>query len=485
MKHLPLLCVAASCVLGGCAVGPDFQAPAAPTTTRYTVDPMPSSTAGAEPPSALTQRFVEARDIPGEWWTLFRSDALNALIGEALAANPDVKAAEAALRGAREDVLAQKGAFFPSVDAQVNPTRESIAPVLASPLANDANLYSLHTAQLSISYSPDVFGGNRRQVESLQALADAQRFQLEAAHLTLTSNVVMTAIQMASFRAQIETTHDLIALATRQLEAFRRQQALGQIGAADVAAQEAEVAQVRATLPPLEKQLEQQRNQLAVLVGRLPSERPTFDVELGALRLPDELPLGLPSRLVEQRPDIRAAESQLHAASAEIGVAVANRLPSLSLTANVGSSALEFSKLFTSGTGFWAVGANLAHPLFDGGTLLHRQRAAQANYDQAAAVYRSTVLGAFQNVADALGAIQSDAKALDALVSAERAAEKSLQIARKQWAAGATSSLAVLVAEQAYRQAALARVEADAARLSDTVALFQALGGGWWNRKPT
>jgi NodT family efflux transporter outer membrane factor (OMF) lipoprotein len=218
-------------------------------------------------------------------------------------------------------------------------------------------------------------------------------------------------------------------------------------------------------------------------VGRLPSERPTFDVELGALRLPDELPLRLPSRLVEQRPDIQAAESQLHAASAQIGVAVANRLPSLSLTANVGSSALEFSKLFTSGTGFWGVGANLAQPLFDGGTLLHHQRAAEASYDQAAAVYRSTVLGAFQNLADALGAIQSDAKTLDALVSAERAAEKSLQIARKQWAAGATSSLAVLAAEQTYRQAALARVQADAARLSDTVALFQALGGGWWNRK--
>lgn len=424
MKHLPLLCLAASCVLGGCAVGPDFQAPAAPTTARYTADPVPSSTAGAELPGAVAQRFVEARDIPGEWWALFRSDALNALIGEALAANPDVKAAEAALRGAGENVLAQQGAFFPSVDVQLNPTRQSVAPVLSSPLASGSNIYSLHTAQLNISYAPDVFGGNRRQIESLQALADAQRFQLEAAHLSLTSNVAVAAIQLASLRAQIRTTHDLIALATRQLQLFRRQQALGQIGAADVAAQETAIAQVQATLPPLEKQLAQQRNQLAVLVGRLPSEGPAFDVELDALRLPDELPLSLPSRLVEQRPDIKAAEAQLHAASAQIGVAVANRLPNLSLTAGAGSTALQFSKLFTAGTGFWSVGANVVQPLFDGGTLLHRQRAAQAGYDQAAATYRSTVLGAFQNVADTLGAIQSDARALDALVVAERAAEK-------------------------------------------------------------
>jgi NodT family efflux transporter outer membrane factor (OMF) lipoprotein len=428
------------------------------------------------------QYFLEARDIPADWWSLFHSDALNALIGEALAASPSIGAAEAALRGARETVLAQQGAFFPSVDAQLNPTRQSVASVLSSPLASGSNIYTLHTAQLNISYAPDVFGGNRRQVESLQAQADAQRFQLEAAHLTLTSNVVIAAIQTASLRTQIRTTHDLIALATRQLELFRRQQALGQIGAADVAAQEAAIAQVRTTLPPLEKQLEQQRNQLAVLVGRVPSEGPTLDVELDALRLPEELPLSLPSRLVEQRPDIKAAEEQLHAASAQIGVALANRLPNLSLTASAGSSGLEFSKLFTAGTGFWSLGVNALQPLFDGGTLLHRQRAAQASYDQAAATYRSTVLGAFQNVADTLSAILADARALDAVVMSERAAERSLLIARKQWAAGATSSLAVLSAEQAYRQAALARVQAQANRLTDTVALFQALGGGWWNR---
>ena len=356
MKHAHLLCVAAACVLGGCAVGPDFRKPAAPDATGYTAAPLPASTVGSALPGAAAQRFVEGRDIPGDWWTLLRCEALNALIAEALAANPDIQAAQAALRGARENVQAQQGAFFPSVEAQFNPTRQSVAPLLASPLASGSDIYSLHTAQLNIAYAPDVFGGNRRQVESLQAQADTQRFQLQAARLTLTSNVVLGAVQLASLQAQIGATHQLIDLAERQLALFRRQHALGQTGVADVAAQEAAIAQVRATLPPLDKQLEQQRNQLAVLAGRLPGDRAAFDVELDALRLPDELPLSLPSRLVEQRPDIQAAEAQLHAASAQIGVAMANRLPSFSLSAGVGSSALQFSKLFTAGTGFWSVG---------------------------------------------------------------------------------------------------------------------------------
>nr|WP_232077510.1 efflux transporter outer membrane subunit [Variovorax sp. PBL-E5] len=388
------------------------------------------------------------------------------------------------MRGARENTLAQQGAFFPSVAAQFNPTRQSIVPVLASPLASGSDIYSLHTAQLNIAYAPDVFGGNRQQVKSLQAQADTQRFQLQAARLTLTSNVVLGAVQLASLQAQIGTTHQLIDLAEHQLALFQRQHALGQTGIADVAAQEAVVAQVRATLPPLEKQREQQRNQLAVLAGRLPGDRAAFDVELDALRLPDELPLSLPPRLVEQRPDVQAAEAQLHAASAQIGVAMVNRLPSFSLSAGFGSSALQFSKLFTAGTGFWSVGANALQPIFDGGTLLHRQRAAQAGYDQAAAAYRSTVLGAFQNVADTLGAIQADARALESLIASERAAERSLAIARRQWSAGAVGSLAVLAAEQSLRQAAIARVQAQASRLADSAALFQAPGGGWWNRDP-
>ena len=467
-------------LFGGCAVGPDFHAPAAPTTGRYTAQALPASTAasGAGP----EQRLIEGRDIPAEWWALFRSDGIDSLMRQALTANPDLQAADAALRAARENVLAQQGAYFPSVSADYNATRQGVADPIASPLSSGAATYTLHTAQLTVGFVPDVFGGNRRQVESLQAQADAQRYQLEAARLTLASNVVVAAVQQASTRAQIEATRELIDLASRQLTLLQRQQTAGQIGSADVAAQEAALAQAQATLPPLEKQLAQLGNQLAVLTGSLPSDTVLPDFKLEQLQLPEELPLSLPSKLVEQRPDIRAAEAQLHAASAQVGVAVANRLPSFNLSAGVGSSALKFSQLFSAGTGFWSLGADVTQTVFDAGTLMHRQRAAQAGYDQAAALYRSTVLTAFQNVADTLNAIQSDARALDAAVVAERAAQRSLAIARRQHAAGSVGVLVELNAEQTLRQAMLGRIQAQANRLADSAALFQALGGGWWNR---
>jgi len=362
--------VAALCTLaGGCAVGPDFHPPAAPATPRYTAQPLDSGSG---------QRLVEGRDIPAEWWGVFHSAELDSLVRRALSANPDVQAADAALHAARENVLAQQAAFWPTADVQYSPTRQSIADPLASPLASGSNAYSLHTAQLNIAYVPDVFGGNRRQVEALQAEAGVQRFQLEAAHLSLAANLVQAVIQQASTRAQIETTHELIALSSEQLDRYRLQQQLGQIGAADVAAQQAALAQVQAGLPPLEKLCAQQAHQIAVLSGSLPGDAPELEITLEALRLPDELPLSLPSRLVEQRPDIRAAEEQLHGASAAVGVALANRLPSLSLTASGGSASLQFSQLFSAGTGFWSLTANVVQPVFDAGSLMHRQRAAEA-----------------------------------------------------------------------------------------------------------
>ena len=470
-------------VVAGCAVGPDFQRPGAPAVSRYTAQPLASPTVSAATPAGEAQRFADGQDIPAQWWTLFHCEALNALIASALHNNPDLQAAEAALRNARESVAAQRGAYFPSVDAQLLPTRQSIAGTLASPQAAGASLYSLYTAQLNISYVPDVFGSNRRQVESLEAQAQAQRFQREAAYLTLTSNLVAAAIQEGSLRAQIGATHGIIAAAAQQLEMVRKQRAAGQIGAADVAAQETVLAQAQATLPPLEKQLAQQRHLLAVLASRFPGEGIASTFELASLTLPQELPLSLPSRLVEQRPDIRAAEAQWHAASAQIGVAKANRLPNITLTAGAGSAALEWSQLFAAGSGFWGIGADLVQPLFNGGTLLHRQRAAEATYAQAAAQYRSTVLTAFQNVADTLQAIQSDAAALATAAAAEQAAGKSLAIARRQWTLGATNYLPVLSAEQAHQQTAIALVQAQASRYADSAALFQALGGGWWNRE--
>ena len=469
-------------LLTGCAVGPNFQRPAPPNVDSYMPQPLPAQTAAVGVKGGEAQRFVQDMDIPGQWWTLFRSKPLNDLIDQALKANPDLEAAQAALRVAWENVYAQQGAFFPSVEADFNPTRQKTAGVLTSPLANGSYVYSLHTAQVSVSYIPDVFGGTRRQVESLKAQADSQRFQLEATYLTLTSNVVAAAVQEAALRGQIAATRRIIDIQSKSLELLQRQYELGQITSGDVAAQEAALAQAQAMLPPLEKQLAQQRDLLARLIGRFPSEKIAGEFELSSLQLPLELPVTLPSRLVEQRPDVRTAEEQLHSASADIGVSIANRLPNITLSANAGSSATVINQLFTSGTGFWALAGNLTQPIFQGGTLLHRQRAAEAAYEQAAAQYRSVVLTAFQNVADTLHAIQSDAEALKASVASERSAARSLAIARSQLELGDISYLALLNAEQTYQQVMINLVQALANRYADTAALFQALGGGWWNR---
>ncbi|WP_114241607.1 efflux transporter outer membrane subunit [Dyella sp. C9] len=469
--------------LSGCAVGPDYQRPAPPQAKDYAPAGTPGDTAAVAGPDGDAQRFVREMDIPGQWWTLFHSEPLNALIDDSLKHNPDLAAAQEALKAAQENVRAQQGAFWPQVTASVDPTRQKTGGVVASGVVSNATLYNLTTAQLSISYAPDLWGGNRRQVESLVAQADAQRFQLEATYLTLTANLVNAAVGEASLRAQIASTQDMIDSQSKILETSRRQLALGDQAESDLAAQEAALEQVRATLPPLQKQLAQQRDLLAVLDARSPDQGPSAHFELDALQLPQDLPMSLPARLVEQRPDVRMADAQLHAACAQVGVAFANRLPNIQITANGGSAADQMHDLFGKGTSFWNLGAAITAPIFDGGTLKHRQRAAEATYRQAAEQYRSTVMSALQNVADALHAVQSDADAMVADARAEQAAAHSLAIAQRQFALGDISQVALLNAQVTYRQAELALVQARAARYMDTVALFQALGGGWWNRK--
>ena len=328
-----------------------------------------------------------------------------------------------------------------------------------------------------------MFGLNRRQVESLEAQAESQRFQLEAAYLTLTSNVVTAAVQEATLRAQINSTKSIIEIAKKLLEIQRRHLALGYIAGLDVAAQEAALAQVEATLPPLEKQLAQTRDLLAALAGRFPSEELEEKFDLASLRLPQELPVSLPSKLVEQRPDMRAAEEQWHSACAQVGVAVANRLPQISITGSMGGSSTQIGQLFVPGNTFYSITGGVTQTIFDAGTLLHKQRAAEAGVDQAAAQYRSTALNAFQNVADTLHALQSDADALKAAAAAERATKRTLDLTRRQLELGYVNYLALLSAEQSYQQALINLAQAQANRYSDTAALFMALGGGWWNRK--
>lgn len=470
-------------VLAGCAVGPDYRRPDAPPSTRYAPDATPDTTASAPVHGGEAQRWVASMDIPGQWWTLFHSQPLNALIEDALQHNADVDAAHEALKAAWENVYAQRGAYFPQVDGSYNPTRQDIAKDLASPAQSGASLYSLTTAQVSVAYAPDLWGGTRRQVESAIAAANAQRFQLEATYLTLTSNLVNTAITEASLRAQIQATRDIVDAQSQILSTLRRQRALGDAADATVAAQVAALEQSRATLPPLEKQLAQQRDLLAALSGRTPDTGIDARFSLDELQLPTELPISLPAQLVEQRPDVRAAEEQLHAASAEVGVAIAARLPDVQINASFGRAATKSGELFGAGNGFWNLGATITQPLFDGGTLKHKQRAAEAGYRQAAAQYRGTVITAMQNVADVLHAIEADADALRAAQRAERAASQSLEIARRQLALGDISQSQLLTAQLAWQQARIALVQAQAGRYSDTVALFQALGGGWWHRE--
>ncbi|MGH8159169.1 MAG: efflux transporter outer membrane subunit [Rhodanobacter sp.] len=482
-----LLALGIGLLLNACAVGPNYQRPGAPAAHDYISDEsrptaIPQATVSASGPGGNAQQFVRDMDIPGQWWTLFHSEPLNALIDDALKHNADAEAAQAALQAAWENVRAQRGAYFPSVDASVNPTRQKTGSVLSSGVASNSTLYSLTTAQVSVSYAPDLWGGNRRQVESLVAQANAQRFQLEATYLTLTSNLVNAAIQEASLRAQIDATRNIIADQEKVMATLQRQQTLGDAAEAAVAAQQAALEQSRATLPPLEKQLAQQRDLLAALSGRMPSDSIDARFTLDALQLPTELPLSLPARLVEQRPDVRMADEQLHAASAQVGVAIANRLPNVQISANIGSAAESASSLLSTGTGFWNLGASITAPLFDGGALKHKQRAAEATYRQSVAQYRSTVIDAVQNVADVLHAVQSDAAALTSAELAERAAARSLAIAQQQLALGDLSEVAMLNAEQTWRQAEIMLVQARANRYADTAALFQALGGGWWNR---
>jgi NodT family efflux transporter outer membrane factor (OMF) lipoprotein len=484
MRATSIAAATATVLLAACAVGPDFERPAAPRVSGYTAAPLAQQTSSADVKGGEAQRFVQGLDIPGQWWMLFHSQSLNRLVELALNNNPTLPAAEAALRQAWENVYAEQGAFFPAVTVSFSPSRSKTATgAVSAASASGKPWFSLYTAQVAVSYAPDVFGGTRRQVESLVATAEFQRFQLEAAYLTLTSNVVNAAVQEASLRGQIAATAEIIKIQTDSLNILHKQLALGQVAEADVAAVEATLAQAQATLPPLQKQLAIERDMLTALLGRLPSQEPAETFELTSLHLPQELPVSLPSKLVEQRPDVQSAEAQLHAASAEIGVAVAAILPQFSLTPSAGLASNQFDQLFmTPGTAFWTLVGNVAQTVFDAGTLLHRKLAAEAAFDEAAETYRNTVIAAFQNVADSLHAIESDADILTASYAAERAAFKSLEIARMQLQLGAIGYLGLLTAENTYDTALLALVQAQAARYADTVALFQALGGGWWNR---
>jgi NodT family efflux transporter outer membrane factor (OMF) lipoprotein len=468
-------------MFAGCAVGPNYHRPALSPSAGYGAEATTRPSAERLHAGASAPEVIEGLDVPSQWWEVFHCADLDALVAQALKNSPTVDAAKAALRAAREQVRAQRGAFLPTVSASVQPTRQRFAPNLASPLQSGSDTYSLTTTQVSVSYTPDLFGANARAVESLVAQQDQQRFELEAARLTLATNVVQAAVQDAFLRAGIETTKSIIADQAKTAASYARQYQLGQVAKADLAAQEALLAQARATLPPLEKQFLINRDLLEALVGRTPGEPLEVGFSFQSLSLPDRLPLSLPAEIVAHRPDVRIAEAELHAASAEVGVAAAARWPSIQLEAGAGGAALGLTPAFNNSANFWSLAATLTQPIFEGGTLLHRERSAQALYDQAASQYQATVVGAFQNTADVLHALWADAEALQLAEEAETAASKGLEIVKRQLALGDLSGLAMLSAEQAAAQARLSTLQARANRYADVAALFQALGGGWWN----
>jgi NodT family efflux transporter outer membrane factor (OMF) lipoprotein len=478
-----VLAGALAATVSGCAVGPNFSPAPAPDVDGYVRGKLASPNPGPGGPHLASQHFVTGADVSARWWAAFRSQPLNDLIKQSVDHNPNLQAAESAIKVAYYNALAQRGLFFPQVTG--NSTASQILQSNAGTVFGaDLNSvpqtgYSLVTHQLTVTFVPDVWGANFRAVENLDAVTEQQMFQLEAAYLALTSNVVTAAIQEASMRGQIDATRRIIAIERRLLGILKRQHDLGQASQADVLAQEAALAQVEELLPPLEKQLAQQRNLLTALAGQLSADEIMQKFDLAHIKLPSNLPISLPSKLVDQRPDVRAAEANMHSASAQVGVAIAARLPNFLLSANGGSSGYNFAQSFTPGTGFYSLTASVTAPIFDGFTLYNKQKAAEAALEQAEAQYRSTVITAFQNVADALRALQADARAMKAAVYAEETAKASLDIVEKQLNEGQVNQLAVLNAQQTYLTAAVVRVQTEANRLSDTAALFMALGGGW------
>lgn len=476
--------------LSGCAIGPDYARPRLPDSLSFAPGASARFDSGSgddTTPSTNGQRLIQGAEIPANWWTAFASPELNRLVERALGANPNIDSAHAALRAAQENVSAQRGFFFPTVQANYAPIRirnansqsGSTPGAQTSGSSGGSGIYNFQTAQLTVGFNPDVFGVNKRLVESLQAGARLQRFQLEAITLTLASNVVAAAIQEALLRQQIATTEALVSNGTRALGIVERQQAAGAASKLDVANQATALAQARQLLVPLRKQLELNRNLLRALCGDAQDTELPETFTLESLRLPAELPLMLPSQVIEQRPDVRAAEEQLRATSELVGVARASRLPQFSIDASLGGGARSFAGMFSSGGPFFNLAGNLAAPLFDGGILKFRERAARENLNVATAQYQATVINAFQNVADTLQAIHSDSQFLDAAVGVELSARVALALTEKQHASGYIDRLVLLNAQRTVYQASFDVAQAQASRLGNSAALFQALGGGW------
>ncbi len=477
--HPIAMTATASLFLACCAVGPDYRSPSAPAVASLTPEPIKAQMSGPD-----RQAYVQGLEIPQRWWELLRCRPLDAVTARAIDGNADLEAAQAAVRIANANTEAARGAFFPQAGASFGSSAQKPA---ASQVAAGASTspFSVSTGQLSVSFVPDVFGLTRRQVESLEAQAEVQRFEAEATYLTLTSKLALAAVQEAALRDQIKSTEGSISIAREVLALLTKQLDANEASRVDVATQEAALAQFEQQLFSLTKQLGANRDLMIALSGHLAGEGLVEKFDFACFNLPSDLPLSLPSTIVENRPDVKAAEAGMHSATASVGVAIANRLPQFNLTAGGGTPASAITKLasFSSPLLFWSLAGNAAVTLFDGMTLQQKQRAAEAGLDQSAALYRGTVIAAFQNLSDVLQTIEVDRRLYGAADRGEKAAKLNLDLTRRLLTEGQANMLQVLNAQEMYAQAAASKAQARAARLSDTVLLFQALGGSWKNRE--
>ena len=465
-------------MLGGCAVGPDFVRPTPPGTDRYTSEAQPAATVKADDQA---QHFTPGAEIPAGWWKLFQSTQLDAVVQQAISNNPTLQAAEASLRQSQDNLRAGYGLYFPQGQAGVSASRQlSAAPLEQSGSKTSGTVFNLFTASGTISYTLDVFGGKRRTVEGLRAQADSQRYESKAAYVTLSANVVNTSIARAAYAAQIRATEQLIELEKQQLHLAETQFRAGTASYSTALSVRSLLAANQALLAPLEQNASQAEHLLATLEGVVPSKATLPDIDLTGLSLPMDLPVSLPSDLVRQRPDILSDEALMHVASANIGIATAAMYPSISLSGTYGGASTTLASL-SAVSKFWSIGPTVTTPVFQGNSLWYARRASMDAYQQSQATYRQTVLGAFEQVADSLKALEHDAEGLQAQVEAKRAAGEALNLLQVNYRAGLVAYPDVLTADVQYHQATIAYLQTVAQRQQDTVALFVALGGGWWN----
>ncbi|HYB91165.1 MAG TPA: efflux transporter outer membrane subunit [Candidatus Binataceae bacterium] len=480
----PLILLGAAllwCSLWSCAVGPDFVRPKAPATQRYTHEEEPAGTVAAD---GTAQRFEHGARIAADWWRLFNCPKLDAIVMQSIANNPTLQAAQASLRQSQDNLRAGYGIFYPQLSANFQPTRQQFSAArFGSSVA--PSIFDLYTLQATISYVLDVWGGERRTVEGLGAQVDVQYYNTEGTYLTLSGNIVNAIVAEAAYSAEIDATEQIIGFLQQEVQITNAQVQAGTVPYANLLSIQTQLETTQATLPPLRQQLAHTRHLLATLMGHAPADVAPPQVTFPELTLPNNLPVSLASDLVRQRPDILVAESQLHSASAQIGVATAAMFPSFTLSADYGWNGSTLSTLFGSSTAFWMFGASVATPVIQGPTLWYQRKAAIDAYQQALANYRQTVLAALAQVADALDALQHDAQTLSAQSQAVRTASETLRLILINYQAGTVNYLQVLIADYQYQQAELGYIQALGQRLQDTAALFVALGGGWWSAPQT